>query len=153
MPNTYTQLYVHLVFAVKNRDAVIAKNWKNNLYKYITGIVTNKSCKLYAIGGMYDHIHVFVSMSPNQSVSSLVADIKRSSSLWINENKFVVGKFSWQEGFGAFSYSKSQISQVVKYIENQENHHKKLLFVDEYRSLLSLFEIEYDEKYLFKQID
>ena len=149
MANTYTQLFVHFVFAVQNRQALISKTWKDELYKYITGIVTNKGHKLLSIGGVADHIHVLIGVSPNQSVSSLVADIKRSSSLWINERKLTAGKFAWQEGFGAFSYGKSQVHDVALYIENQEEHHKRQTFKDEYVKFLELFGIDYNEKYVF----
>ena len=110
MPNTYTQVYLQFVFAVKYRAAVIQPSWKNNLYQYITGIVQNNGHKMLVINGMPDHLHIFIGMMPNQSVSDLMKDIKRSSSIWINENKFVKGKFEWQEGYGAFSYAKSQIN-------------------------------------------
>jgi REP element-mobilizing transposase RayT len=119
----------------------------------MTGIVEQQGHKLLQIGGMSDHVHALVSMKPKQSPSDLMFHIKRSSSLWINDNRLVPGKFSWQEGFGAFSYGKSQIPDVANYIENQENHHKKRTFIDEYLELLKLFEIEYDEQYVFKQIE
>jgi REP element-mobilizing transposase RayT len=153
MANTYTQIYIHYVFAVKNRLGLIQNRWREDLYKYMNGIISNKGHKLFAIGGMPDHVHALVSMSPKQAPSDLMADIKRSSSLWINENRFVMGKFSWQEGFGAFSYGKSQISSVANYIEMQEQHHKKRTFIEEYLEFLKLFEIEYDEKYVFKSIE
>ena len=149
MANTYTQLFVHFVFAVQNRQALISKTWKDELYKYITGIVANKGHKLLSIGGVADHIHVLIGVSPNQSVSSLVADIKRSSSLWINERNLTAGKFAWQEGFGAFSYGKSQVHDVALYIENQEEHHKKQTFKDEYIKFLELFGIDYNSDYIF----
>jgi REP element-mobilizing transposase RayT len=119
----------------------------------MNGIITNNGHKLFVIGGMPDHVHTLVSMSPKQSSSDLMADVKRSSSLWINENRLVMGQFSWQEGFGAFSYGKSQISDIAKYIENQEQHHKKRTFMEEYRQFLKLFEIEYDERYVFKPLE
>ena len=153
MANTYTQIYIHYVFAVQNRLSLIQPKWKNDLYKYITGIVEQQGHKLLQIGGMSDHVHVLVSMNPKQSPSDLMFHVKRSTSLWINENRFVIGKFSWQEGFGAFSYGKSQIPNVVNYIENQEIHHKKRNFMEEYLELLKLFEIEYDERYVFKPIE
>ncbi|MCL2416886.1 MAG: IS200/IS605 family transposase [Bacteroidales bacterium] len=153
MANTYTQIYIHYVFAVQNRIGLIQLHWRDELYKYMTGTITNKGHKLLQIGGMPDHVHVFVSMSPKQSPSELVADVKRSSSLWVNENRFVMGKFSWQEGFGAFSYGKSQISNICNYIATQEQHHKKRTFQEEYLEFLKLFEIEYDERYIFKPIE
>ena len=152
MANTYTQIYIHYVFAVQNRDSVIHPKWKNDLYKYMTGIVEQQGHKLLQIGGMPDHIHVLVSMNPKQSSSDLMFHVKRNSSLWINKNQFVAGKFSWQEGFGAFSYGKSQIPNIANYIENQEVHHKKRNFMEEYLEFLKLFEIEYDERYVFKPI-
>ncbi len=153
MANTYTQIYIHYVFAVQNRIGLIQNQWRDELYKYITGIVRNKGHKLLIIGGVSDHIHVLVSMSPKQSPSDLMADIKRSSSLWINENRLVMGKFSWQEGFGAFSYGKSQIPNIAHYIEMQEQHHTKRTFMDEYIEFLKLFEVEYDERYIFKPVE
>jgi len=153
MANTYTQIYIHYVFAVQNRLSLIQSKWKNDLYKYMTGIVEQQGHKLLQIGGMPDHVHALVSMNPKQSPSDLMFHVKRSSSLWINENRFVVGKFSWQEGFGAFSYGKSQIPNVATYIEKQEIHHKKRNFMEEYLDFLKLFEIEYDERYVFKPIE
>ncbi|GHU88575.1 IS200/IS605 family transposase [Bacteroidia bacterium] len=152
MANTYTQIYIHYVFAVQNRLGLIQSRWHDDLYKYMTGTITNKGHKLLVIGGMPDHVHALVSMSPKQSPSDLMADIKRSSSLWINDS-LVMGKFSWQEGFGAFSYGKSQIPDIANYIETQEKHHKKRTFQEEYLAFLKLFEIEYDEKYVFKPIE
>jgi putative transposase len=153
MANTYTQIYIHYVFAVQNRLGLIQNRWRDDLYKYMSGTIANKEHKLLSIGGMPDHVHTLVSMSPKQSSSDLMADIKRSSSLWINDNRFVKGKFSWQEGFGAFSYGKSQIHDVVNYIERQEQHHRKQTFMEEYLEFLKLFEIEYDERYVFKAIE
>jgi REP element-mobilizing transposase RayT len=149
MANTYTQIYIQIVFAVKRRQNLIQKNWKDELHKYICGIVNGKGQKVYAIGGVEDHIHILVSIKPNISISDLVRDIKANSSKWINENEFVRGKFQWQEGFGAFSYAQSQLDNVIAYINNQEQHHQKKKFKDEYLTLLQKFDIEYDEKYLF----
>jgi len=153
MANTYTQIYIHYVFAVQNRLGLIQNRWRDDLYKYMSGTITNKEHKLLAIGGMPDHVHVLVSMSPKQSPSDLMADVKRSSSLWINENRFVMGKFTWQEGYGAFSYGKSQIHDVANYIERQEQHHRKQTFMEEYLEFLRLFEIEFDERFIFKQVE
>ena len=153
MANTYTQIYIHYVFAVPNRLSLIQPKWRNDLYKYMTGIVEQQGHKLFQIGGIEDHVHALVSMSPNQSPSDLMFHVKRSSSLWINESRLVIGKFSWQEGFGAFSYGKSQIPDVVKYIQNQEPHHKKQCFMDEYLKFLKLFGVEYDKRYVFKAIE
>lgn len=119
MPNTYTQIYIQSVFVVQNRESLIMPHWKDELFKYITGIVQNNSHKLIAINGMPDHIHLFVGMKPNQSLSDLMQDVKGDSSKWINEREFVKGDFKWQAGFGAFSYSISQIDAVIKYIDNQ----------------------------------
>jgi len=153
MANTYTQIYIHYIFAVPNRLGLIQPKWKNDLYKYMTGIVEQQGHKLFQIGGVEDHVHVLVSMNPKQSPSDLMFHVKRSSSLWINDNRLVMGKFSWQEGFGAFSYGKSQIQNVVKYIQNQALHHKKHSFMEEYLKFLTLFGVEYDERHVFKAIE
>jgi REP element-mobilizing transposase RayT len=153
MANTYTQIYIHYVFAVQNRFGLIQPNWQNDLYKYMTGIVQQQEHKLLQIGGMPDHVHVLVSMNPKQSPSDLMFHVKRSSSLWINDHRLVMGKFLWQEGFGAFSYGKSQIPVIAKYIETQEKHHVKRTFMEEYLKFLKRFDIEYDERYVFKPIE
>jgi len=152
MPNTYTQIHIHAIFAVQNRFSLVSKSWEQRLYQYITGIIQNHGHKLLVINGMPDHVHVLFGMRPTQSLSDLMRDVKGDSSLWINENKLVTGKFSWQEGYGAFSYSKSQIPAVAKYIEKQELHHKEKTFIEEYAKILHDFEIEFDEKYIFKPI-
>lgn len=149
MANTYSQIYIQLVFAVKGRQHLIHKNWKNELYKYICGIASNNQQKIYAINGVSDHIHILISMKPVCSLSELVKEIKASSSKWINEKGFIKGKFQWQEGYGAFSYSRSHVDRVVRYIENQETHHAKQTFKQEYLEMLKRFEIVYDERYLF----
>jgi len=153
MANTYTQIYLHVVFSVKGRQNLIQQNWKDELHKYICGIVNAKEQKVYAIGGPADHIHILVSIKPNIAISDLVRDIKANSSKWVNEKSFVKGKFQWQEGFGAFSYSQSQLDSVIAYINKQEQHHLKKTFRDEYLELLQKFDIEYDEKYLFECIE
>jgi len=153
MPGTYSQIYIQIVFAVKGRENLINKEWKDNLHKYIAGIIKGKEQKPIIVNGMADHIHSFVGLRPSMAISDLVRDIKNNSSNFINENKFVIGKFSWQGGYGAFSYSQSQISAVYDYILNQEEHHKKKSFREEYVDLLKKFEIEYEEKYLFDWID
>ena|SRR5689334_2303293 len=150
MPNTYTQIHIHAVFAVKNRAGLIQKEWKDELYKYITGIVQQQKHKLLAINGMPDHIHIFFGLKPTQSLSDLIQDVKGSSSKWINDKKFTKSRFNWQQGFGAFSYSNSHISNVISYIENQEAHHRKQTFIDEYKHMLNRFEVDYNERYLFK---
>ena len=152
MPNTYTQLHIQFVFAVKYREGVIQASWKDELYKYITGIVKQNKHKLISINGMSDHIHILIGMRPHQSISDLMQDVKGNSSKWINEKKLVKGKFEWQEGYGAFSYGKSQIKNVILYIENQEQHHKKKTFREEYLDFLVKFEIEYDEQYIFNEL-
>ena len=148
MPNTYTQLYVHVVFAVKGRANLISRNWKEDLYKYTAGIITNKNQKLMVINGMPDHLHLLVGLKPDYSLSDLVRDIKANSSKWINENKYVAGKFEWQTGFGAFSVSQSGIHNVVRYILNQEAHHKKKTFMEEYIEFLKAYQIEFKPEYL-----
>ena len=150
MANTYSQLYIHLVFAVKHRGCFIATSWQQELYAYLIGVIENRRHKVYAIGGMRDHIHILVSMSPAQSVSDLVQETKRASTLWIKEHHLVDGNFAWQEGFGAFSYSKSHVDAVVKYINNQKQHHLGKTFNEEYLDFLRLFEVEYDERYVLK---
>jgi putative transposase len=153
MPNTFTQIHIHLVFAVQNRACLINASWKDELYKYITAIIQNHGHKLLIINGMPDHVHILIGMRPEHSLSGLVQKVKSESSKWINDKKFVVGKFSWQAGYGAFSYGKSQVMPLIKYIVNQEQHHKKKTFREEYLEILNAFEIKYDEKYLFTPID
>lgn len=153
MPGTYSQIYIQIVFAVKGRENLIAKTWKDELFKYITGIVTNKGHKSIIVNGASDHVHVFVGLKPAMAISDLVRDIKNNSSNFINDKRFVKGKFSWQEGYGAFSYSHSQIENVYNYILNQEQHHHKKTFKEEYVEFLEKFQIEFDEKYLFKWIE
>ena len=153
MPNTYSQIYIHVVFAVKGRTNIIHSSWKDELYKYICGIVNNNKQKVYAINGMPDHIHILLSIKPDVSLSNLMIDMKASSSKWINEKQLVKGKFQWQEGFGAFSCSQSQIDKVIAYINNQEQHHATTTFKTEYIGLLKKFNIEYDERYVFEWIE
>jgi REP element-mobilizing transposase RayT len=153
MPGTFSQIYIQVVFAVKGRESLIHKEWEERLYQYITGIVRTKEQKLIAINGMPDHIHVFIGMKPSCCLSDLVREIKKSSNDFINENNLSRFRFSWQEGYGAFSYSHSQIDAVAKYILNQKEHHKKVTFKEEYVDFLKKFEIEHDEKYLFNWID
>jgi putative transposase len=149
MANTYTQISIQAIFAVKGRENIITKDWRDSLHKYISGIIRNE-CKPLAIGGWKDHIHVFAGIPPNLLVSDFVKKVKSNSSRWINEQKFVKGKFQWQEGYGAFSYSRSQRDDVIKYIINQEEHHKARSFREEYLDLLNKFEIEFNEQYLFE---
>ena len=149
MANTYTQLYVHIVFSPKGRQNLITEKIKDEIYKYIAGIIKRKNQKLIIINGMPDHIHIFICFLPEISISGLVRDIKANSTNYINERKLVLGKFEWQKGFGAFTYSKSQMKGVIRYIEQQEKHHKKKTFKEEYLELLKKFEIEFKEEYLF----
>ncbi|MDR1729844.1 MAG: IS200/IS605 family transposase [Prevotellaceae bacterium] len=153
MANTYTQIHIHSVFAVQNRLALIKTDWQDRLYQYIIAIIQNHGHKVLSIGGMPDHVHVLFGFRPTQSLSELMQQVKRNSSEWINKEKLALGKFSWQEGYGAFSYSKSQITQVAKYIENQEEHHKKKTFIEEYRKILEDFGLEYNERYIFKPVE
>jgi REP element-mobilizing transposase RayT len=153
MAGTFSQVYIQIVFAVKGRENLISKTWKDNLHKYIAGIIKGKEQKPIIVNGMPDHIHAFVGLRPSMPISDLVRDIKNNSSNFINENKLVKGKFSWQEGYGAFSYSHSHIQQVYDYILNQEEHHRKRTFKDEYFELLKKFEIEFNEKYLFEWLE
>jgi len=152
MANTYTQVHIHAIFAVQHRHCLIHNSWKDELYRYITGIIQHNSHKLLIINGTQDHVHILFGMRPIQSLSDLIQDIKGESSKWINENRFVHGRFSWQMGFGAFSYSKSQIGNVIKYIANQEEHHREKSFIQEYREILHVFEIDFDDRYIFKPV-
>ncbi len=153
MPNTYSQLYIHVVIAVKGRENLIHSALKDELYKYICGIVKGNNEKVYSINGMPDHVHILLSIKPNTLLSDLMRDVKASSSKWINLNSLVNGKFQWQEGFGAFSSSQSQLDKVISYIDNQEMHHEKTSFKEEYLKLLKSYKIEYDEKYIFEWIE
>ena len=150
MANTYSQIYIQIVFAVQERQNLILPKYKDELYKYITGIVRNKSQKLIIINGMPDYLHLLIGLKPSIALSDLIKIVKSDSSKFINNKKWMSGKFSWQEGFGAFSYSKSQLDDVINYIRNQEMHHSKKTFKDEYTTLLEKFGIEYNNKYLFK---
>jgi putative transposase len=151
MPNTYSQLYIHFVFAVKYRVAVLNNEWDERLRLYITAIAQNNNHKMLAINNMPDHVHMLVGLNPAQSISDLMRLVKGDSSEWINKEKLTLQKFQWQEGYGAFSYSKSHIDTVVKYIHNQQEHHQKINFLDEYRQMLTNFSIDFDEQYIFKE--
>jgi len=150
MANTYTQIHIQFVFAVKFRKALIGKEWKDRLHQYITGIVQSNNHKMLCINNMPDHIHLFIGMRPTQSISSLIQNIKTETSKWIKEEK-LSPNFAWQEGYGAFSYSRSHVPNVIRYIQNQEQHHKKETFLEEYQKLLKAFEIEYEDQYIFKE--
>ena len=153
MPNTYTQIHIQFVFAVKYRKALLDKAWKEDLHRYITGIVQGHEHKMLQINSMPDHIHIFIGMRPTQSISELMKVVKGESTKWIKEQKDNLNSFAWQEGYGAFSYSKSQVNNVINYIKNQEEHHKKENFIDEYKKFLTFFGIEWDEKYIFKELE
>ncbi|MBU2445232.1 MAG: IS200/IS605 family transposase [Bacteroidetes bacterium] len=163
MAGTFSQVYIQVVFAVKGRENLISKKWKDDLNKYIAGIIKGKEQKSIIVNGMPDHIHAFIGLRPSMAISDLVRDIKNNSTNFINEKKLVNGKFSWQEGYGAFSYGHSQIGTVYNYISNQEKHHKKKTFRpanstqfyggEEYLDFLKKFEIKYDERYLFVWIE
>ena len=150
MSGTFSQIYIQYVFAVKERENLIHVSFEDELYKYISGIITNKGQKSLAVNGMPDHIHILVGLKPAMRISDLIRDIKNNSSNFINERKFLSKKFSWQEGYGAFSYSESNYGNVIEYIKNQKQHHSKRTFKEEYVALLNKFNIGFDDKYLFE---
>ena len=152
MANTYTQIHIQVVFAVQNRQSLINNLWKSELNKYITGIIQNNNHKVLQINAMPDHIHILFGMRPTQALSDLMKQVKHDSSKWINNKRLVQGKFSWQSGYGAFSYAKSDVPRIINYIKNQEAHHKKVEFKDEYLKLLKDFDVEYDERYILKPV-
>lgn len=149
---TYSQIYIQTVFAVKYRACLIKPEWKERLHQYITGIIRERGNKLLSIYAMSDHIHIFFGLRPSQSIADLMRDVKALSSKWINDQRFLAMRFEWQEGYGAFSYSREQISKVVTYIEGQELHHRKISFRDEFQQFLIEFDIAYDEKYIFYEL-
>ena len=150
MANTFSQIYIQTVFAVSGRLSLISQDYKEDLHKYITGIVRKKDQKLISINGMPDHIHILIGLRPAMALADLVRDIKSDSSEWVNKKKLARGKFGWQEGYGAFSYGHSQLDVIIRYIQNQEKHHRRRSFKDEYLTLLRRFEIEFKEKYVFE---
>jgi REP element-mobilizing transposase RayT len=152
MPGTFSQIYIQVVFAVKGRDCLIHSTWEDELYKYITGIVRNKEQKMLAINGMPDHIHFVIGMKPSCCLSDLVREIKKSSNEFINDKKFFNHKFSWQEGYGAFSYSHSALDNVINYVLKQKEHHRQKTFREEYVDFLKKFEVEFKDEYLFEWI-
>lgn len=152
MANTFSQIYIQTVFAVSSRLSLIKPAFKEDLYKYMTGIVRNQGQKLIAINGMPDHVHILVGLRPAMALADLVQEIKVDSTNFINRNKWVHGRFSWQEGYGAFSYGHSQLNTIIRYIQNQEKHHARRTFQDEYLTLLRKFDIAFEEKYVFKFI-
>ena len=149
MANTYTQIYIQVVFAVQGRQCLIGPKHKEEIYKYITGIVRNQGQKLIAINGVTDHVHLLIGLKPDIALSDLVRDIKSNSSMFINEHRWVRGRFNWQEGFGAFSYGHSQLDSVIQYIQGQEQHHQRRSFKSEYLALLRMFAIAFREEYVF----
>ena len=151
MPNTYTQLYIHCVFAVRYRAAMLRQPWDEELRRYITGTVQNSGHKMIAINNMADHMHLFVGMNPTQSISDMMRTVKGDSSELINRKRWTPGKFQWQSGYGAFSHSRSQVPTVVEYLENQQQHHHKATFLEEYRKMLHDFDVPYEERYLFTE--
>jgi putative transposase len=153
MADTYSQIYIQVVFAVKNRNTLIKPEWEDELYKYITGIIQNKGQKVLAINGVSNHIHFLINIKPNCCLSDLVREIKKAATFFINEKKLCKFHFQWQEGFGSFSYGKNQIGNVIKYIENQKEHHRKKTFKEEYMNFLLEYEIEFKDEYLFEWLD
>jgi putative transposase len=153
MANTYSQVYLQFVFAVKGKQSLINQKHNDELQKYITGIVQNRKQKMLAINNMPDHLHLFVGFGTTMSMADFMEEVKAISSKFINEKGWVKGKFEWQRGYGVFSYSRSQIDNVIKYIMNQQDHHKKKTFKEEYLEFLKKFEVEYDERYLFEWIE
>lgn len=150
MGNSYTQIHIQLIFAVKYRLALIDNVWKDELFKYISGIIQNQKHRLIILNGVSSHIHILVGLRPHQALADLMQHIKGSSSKWINDRRLTHMKFAWQEGYGAFSYSHSHLERVIRYIKNQEKHHKKIAFIEEYREFLKAFEVDYDERYILK---
>jgi len=150
MANTYTQIYIHVVFAVEGRQSLIAPEHNAGLQKYITGIVSGQGQKLIAINNMPDHVHMLIGLMPDVALSDLVRDVKAGSSKFINEQRWVNGRFGWQEGFGAFSYARSQLDTVIRYVQNQQKHHAKKSFREEYMELLEKFGVTYDDRYIFQ---
>ena len=152
MANTYTQIHIQTVFIVQSRICLINKDWQTELYKYISGITQNYGHKVLQINGMPDHIHMLFGLRPTQALADLMQQIKQDSSAWINQKGFLKSKFSWQAGYGAFSYTKSQVPNVIRYIQNQEEHHRKKTFTEEYIELLNEFEVEFNQQYNFKPV-
>ena len=152
-PGVFSQLYIQIVFSPAHKDRLLKKHFRKDVFKYMSGVATNMKHKSIIINGVSDHVHIFLGMNPSISVSDTVWELKRSSSLYINDKNWLSNKFNWQEGYGTFSYSKSHIDNVYKYILNQEEHHKKRTFREEYIDFLKKFEIDYDERYLFEFFD
>lgn len=153
MASTFSQIYIQVVFAVKGRENLLQQPWRDDVFKYMAGIVTAKNQKLIIVNGVTDHVHLFIGLKPSACLADLVRDVKNNSSKFINDQKWVRGKFAWQEGYGAFSYAHSQVGAVYQYISNQEIHHQKKTFKDEYLAFLQKFEINYEEDYLFDWVE
>jgi putative transposase len=153
MANTFSQIYLHFVFAVKNRQSLIPQKHKEELHKYITGLVQNRNAKMLAVHCMPDHVHLFIGFKPNVLISDFIKEVKVEANEFINKKQWVKGRFSWQEGYGVFSYSHSHIDNVIQYVNDQENHHAKRSFKEEYLELLDKFQINFEEKYTFDFIE
>ena len=153
MANTYSQINIHAVFSVKARDCILMDTFRNRTFEYIAGLLRSRECYPLIVGGYYDHVHLFFELPLNISIADIVRDIKRETSEWINQQRFIHGRFSWQEGYGAFSYSKSHRDAIIKYISNQHEHHRTTTFSEEYRDFLTKFGIPFDKQYIFKPID
>ena len=153
MPNTYSQINIHAVYAVKGRENLLHPEFRSQLFRYISGILSNAGQFPLAVNGSHDHVHMFFELNPAHSISEILRIVKSNSSKWINDQQFVKGKFRWQEGYGAFSCSRSQRNGVINYIINQEEHHSKISFRHEYLSMLEKFDISYDPKYVFEFYD
>jgi putative transposase len=152
MANTYHQVYLQVIFAAKYREAVIKKNWQSQLFGVIGNLINEANCKTIVINGIEDHVHCFIGLKPAISISDLVRTVKAKSSKYINDNELTAQRFEWQEGYGVFSYSQSQINSVYEYIQNQEEHHKKQTFKEEYLDFLQKFNVEYEEQYIFQDL-
>ncbi len=150
---TFSQIYIQVIFAVRGRNSAIANSWEAELYKYITGIVQNKGQKILAINGMPDHIHILIGMKPSCCLSDLVRKVKKSSNSFVNQSRLVKGRFEWQEGYGAFSYSHSSLDNVIAYMMNQKEHHRNRSFKEEYISFLEKYKVDYEERFLFEWND
>jgi putative transposase len=152
MANTYTQIHIHAIFAVQNRQSLMHKDWRDELYSYITGILQNQGHKMLQINGVEDHVHMLFGMRPSQSLSELMKSVKQHSTVWINDKGLAKGPFKWQAGYSAFSHSKSQIPDVISYIQNQEEHHRKKSFQEEYLDFFQRWDVEFDQRYIFKPV-
>ncbi len=152
MANTYHQIYLQTVFAVKYREAVLDKEWRSTIWGVVGNLINESNCKTLIVNGVEDHVHCFLGLKPVVSVSQLMKTVKAKSSKYINDNKLTREHFEWQDGYGVFSYGQSQIDKVYKYIQNQEAHHKKQTFLDEYLEFLKKFKIEYDGKHIFQKL-